>query len=80
MRQLISCTSTLTHTIRSHTTSPPFVNRRDHLDVLVRRTQIDLKDKWRNICRNKTDAEIEDMLLEVKLLNGVDGPTGMSQR
>ena len=30
--------------------------------VLSRRSSIDLKDKWRNLCRNRSDAETEAML------------------
>ena len=35
---------------------------REHGDILVNRTQVDLKDKWRNMKRNKEDADVEAIL------------------
>ena len=37
---------------------------REHQEALSRRTQIDLKDKWRNMCRNKSQEEIDKLLSE----------------
>lgn len=37
---------------------------REHPQALSRRTQIDLKDKWRNMCRNKSKEQIDKLLSE----------------
>ena len=35
---------------------------REHGDILCNRTQVDLKDKWRNMRRNKEDADVQAIL------------------
>ena len=41
------------------------IHREYHL-ALSGRTQIDLKDKWRNMCRNRTQQEIDEILMDVR--------------